>query len=87
MIIAIPVCVALIITAAAWIILAAAGRGRKPYQPGHSRRPAPAPAPPRAPAPAAVAGPCTPHDLTAFDLPPVLARPYARPGSGPRDRS
>lgn len=85
MIIAIPVCVALIITAAAWIILAAAVRGRKPYQPGHSRRPAPAPA--QVPAPVTAVRPCSPHDLTAFDLPPVLARPYARPGSGPRDRS
>jgi hypothetical protein len=76
MIIAVPVCIALIITA---IVVIITRMGARAYAPGHSRR---APAAPAAvvpvPAPRPPAPPCSPADLTVLDLPPLLARRYVQ---------
>jgi len=85
MIIAVTVCIALIITAAAVIITRL---GARSYEPSHSWRPAPVPAPAAVavPGPERPAAPCSPAEQTVLDLPPDLARRYVPSGSDPQER-
>jgi hypothetical protein len=82
-IVAVPVCVALIITATAAIIITR--RDTPAYSPGHSRRPAPARAEAAPPPAARRPGPCSPAEMTVLDMPPALARTYAPQAAGPRE--
>jgi len=83
MIIAVTVCIALIITAAAVIITRL---GARSYEPSHSWRPAPAPAAAAIPEAERPAAPCSPAEQTVLDLPPDLARRYVPSGSDPQER-